>query len=54
VTGPKDEIERVARSGGRSLIYDVKGNPVVLFTDAWDLRWAMEREKAVQWHEVAP
>ncbi|NUO63307.1 MAG: peptide chain release factor 3 [Gemmatimonadaceae bacterium] len=54
VTGPEDEIERVARSAGRSLIYDVKGNPVVLFTDAWDLRWATEKEKAVQWFEVAP
>jgi peptide chain release factor 3 len=54
VTGPKDEIERVARDRGRSLIYDVKGNPVILFNDAWDLKWATEKETSVQWHEVAP
>ena len=54
VTGPKDEIERVSRDRGRSLIYDVKGNAVVLFNDAWDLKWATEKETAVQWHEVAP
>jgi peptide chain release factor 3 len=54
VTGPKDEIERVARDRGRSLIYDVKGNPVILFNDSWDLKWATEKETSVQWHEVAP
>jgi peptide chain release factor 3 len=54
VTGPKEEIERVARDRGRSLIYDVKGNPVILFNDSWDLKWATEKETSVQWHEVAP
>jgi peptide chain release factor 3 len=54
VTGPAAEIERVARDRGRMLLYDAKGNPLILFEDAWGLRWALERETAVQFHDVAP
>jgi peptide chain release factor 3 len=54
VTGPMDDIERIARDRGRMLLYDAKGNPLILFEDAWGLRWALEREKAVTFHEVAP
>ncbi len=54
VTGPAAEIERVARDRGRMLLYDAKGNPLILFEDSWGLRWALERETAVQFHEVAP
>ena len=54
VTGPKDEIERVARDRGRMLLYDAKGNPLILFEDSWGLRWVLERETAVTFHEVAP
>ena len=28
------------------LLYDAKGNPLILFEDSWGLRWALEREKA--------
>jgi peptide chain release factor 3 len=54
VTGPIDEIERVARDRGRMLLFDAKGNPLILFEDSWGLRWALEREKDVTFHEVAP
>ena len=48
------EIERIARDRGRMLLYDAKGNPLILFEDSWGLRWALEREKDVTFHEVAP
>ncbi|HEY4219023.1 MAG TPA: peptide chain release factor 3 [Gemmatimonadaceae bacterium] len=54
VTGPQDDIERIARDRGRMLLYDAKGNPLILFEDSWGLRWALDREKAVSFHEVAP
>jgi len=54
VTGPAAEIERIARDRGRMLLYDAKGNPLILFEDAWGLRWALERETSVTFHEVAP
>src|SRR5215467_372495 len=54
VTGPMEDIERVARDRGRMLLYDAKGNPLILFEDSWGLRWALERETAVTFHEVAP
>jgi peptide chain release factor 3 len=54
VTGPMDEIERIARDRGRMLLFDAKGNPLILFEDAWGLRWALEREKGLEFHEVAP
>jgi peptide chain release factor 3 len=54
VTGPMDEIERIARDRGRMLLFDAKGNPLILFEDSWGLRWALEREKNVEFHEVAP
>ncbi len=54
VTGPEAEIERIARDRGRMLLYDAKSNPLILFEDSWGLRWALERETAVQFHEVAP
>ncbi len=54
VTGPQHEIERIANERGRMLLYDAKGNPLILFEDAWGLRWALERETAVQFHDIAP
>jgi len=54
VRGPVDEIERVARDRGRLMLYDAKGNPLILFEDAWGLRWALEREKDIEFFEVAP
>ncbi|MFL5576604.1 MAG: peptide chain release factor 3 [Gemmatimonadaceae bacterium] len=54
VVGPKAEIERVSRERGRSLLYDAKGHPLLLFDDDWTLRWTLERETALTFHEVAP
>jgi peptide chain release factor 3 len=54
VVGPMKEIERIARDRGRMLLWDAKGHPLILFEDAWGLRWALEREKDVAFHEVSP
>jgi peptide chain release factor 3 len=54
LTGPEDEIERVARDSSRTLLYDAKGAPLILFNDEWSMKWAVDREKAIQFHEVAP
>jgi peptide chain release factor 3 len=54
VVGPMDEIERIARDRGRMLLFDAKGHPLLLFEDAWGLRWVLERETGVTFHEVAP
>jgi len=54
VTGSEDAIERVASGKGRMLLYDAKGNPLVLFDSEWNLRWALERDSGVTWHDVAP
>ena len=54
VTGPAAEIERIARDRGRTLLYDAKGNPLILFEDSWALRWTLERETSVTYHEIAP
>jgi peptide chain release factor 3 len=54
VTGPQKEIERVGMGHGRMLLYDAKGNPLILFADRWALRSTVEREKEVQFHEAAP
>ncbi len=54
VVGSEDEIARISKDRGRMLLYDAKGHPLILFEDSWGLRWALERESAVTWHEVAP
>ncbi|HEY4954063.1 MAG TPA: EF-Tu/IF-2/RF-3 family GTPase, partial [Gemmatimonadaceae bacterium] len=54
VVGAQDEIERIARDRGRMLLYDAKGHPLLLFEDAWGMRWVLERETSVTWLEVAP
>jgi peptide chain release factor 3 len=54
VTGPWDDIERVASGSGRMLLYDAREQPLILFEDAWSLRWALERETMLTFHEVAP
>ncbi len=54
VVGPAAEIDRIARDRNCTLLYDAKGHPLLLFEDAWTLRWALERETSVAFHEVAP
>ena len=54
VTGPEADIARVAGGSGRLRLYDAKGNSLILFDDAWNLRWATEHEAMLTFHEVAP
>jgi peptide chain release factor 3 len=54
VTGPMDEIERLSRDRGRMLLFDARGQPMILFEDSFGLRWVLDRESAVTFHEVAP
>ncbi|MBV9881276.1 MAG: peptide chain release factor 3 [Gemmatirosa sp.] len=54
ITGPKAEIERVGSAHGRLLVYDNKGNPLVLFADRWAMRSTLERETKVEFHDAAP
>jgi peptide chain release factor 3 len=54
VTGAQEDIDRVSRERGRLLLYDAKGNPLLLFDDAWSMRWTVEREKELRFHEAPP
>lgn len=54
VTGPEDAIIRAGHQRGRYLVYDAKGAPVLLFQDQWNLRGALEHEKELTFHDVAP
>jgi peptide chain release factor 3 len=54
VTGEQSEIERIARGQGRMLLFDAKGAPLLLFQDPWNLRWALQNETSVEYHDVAP
>jgi peptide chain release factor 3 len=54
VTGPRPEIERVGSGHGRLLVWDAKGNPIILFADKWAMRSTLDRETKVQFHEAAP
>ena len=54
VIGPQEDIERVARGQGTTLLFDAKGNPLLLFQDAWALRWAQEKETMLKFMENAP
>jgi peptide chain release factor 3 len=54
VTGPEKEIRRAAGERGRMLLFDAQGRPLLLFEDSWALRWALEREKEIVFHESAP
>ena len=54
VVGPLAEIERVGRERGRSILYDANGAPLILFEDTWGLKWVLDRETALTFHEAAP
>jgi peptide chain release factor 3 len=55
VEGPIAEIERVANGGyGRTLVYDSKQRPLILFDSEWTMKSTIEREKALAFHDVAP
>jgi peptide chain release factor 3 len=54
VTGQQEDIERVSRERGRTLVYDAKGHPLFLLDDAWTMRYVVEREEKLKFYEVAP
>jgi peptide chain release factor 3 len=54
VVGPADAIDRVASGIGRTLVYDTKERPLVLFESEWALRTAVEKEPAVEFQDIAP
>jgi peptide chain release factor 3 len=54
VTGSPDAIRQAGTGRGRLMLYDTKGAPLVLFDSEWNLRWALEHETEVTWHDIAP
>jgi peptide chain release factor 3 len=54
VTGPEQEIARVGRSHGRTLVYDAANRPLILFDSEWSLRHSVEKESELAFHDVAP
>jgi len=54
VTGPADAIERAAQERGRTMLFDAKGQPLILFEDAWNLRYTVDRATDITYHEVSP
>jgi peptide chain release factor 3 len=54
VTGDRKAIDKAGAVQGRLLLYDAKGHPVLLFSDRWSLRSALERETAITFHDSAP
>ncbi|MDQ3555473.1 MAG: peptide chain release factor 3 [Gemmatimonadota bacterium] len=54
VTGSADAIRGLAGGHGRALVQDSKDRPLVLFDSEWTLRTTVEREKRIEFHDVAP
>jgi len=54
VSGTPAAIEVAASARGRLRLYDTKGRPLLLFETEWALRWALENERNLTFHDVAP
>jgi peptide chain release factor 3 len=54
VTGPENEIQRVASNPGRWLVYDARQRPLILFDSEWTLQHTMSRDTQLEYHDVAP
>jgi peptide chain release factor 3 len=54
IEGPPEDIDRLASGIGRSLVYDSKDRPLLLFESEWSLRTATEKETRVTFHDIAP
>jgi peptide chain release factor 3 len=54
VVGNDADIARVARMRGHLRLFDAKGNPLILFEDAWMLRSTVQHETSIAFHEIAP
>jgi peptide chain release factor 3 len=53
VTGSREEIDRLGGTSGRSLVYDAKNRPLLLFDSEWTMRHTIERHPDLQFHDVA-
>ena len=54
VTGPQEEIDKLGASTGRSVVYDAKNRPLLLFESEWTMRHTIDRYDTIQFHDVAP
>ncbi|MGH7670885.1 MAG: EF-Tu/IF-2/RF-3 family GTPase, partial [Gemmatimonadaceae bacterium] len=54
VTGTPEAIDRAAHDSGRMLLFDAKGQPLLLFDNEWQMRWALDHEQDVGLHDIAP
>ena len=54
VEGPRDTIDLLASGIGRTLVYDSKERPLLLFESEWSMRTAVEKGVGVQFHDIAP
>jgi peptide chain release factor 3 len=48
------DIERVSGGIGRSLVFDSKDRPLILFESSWSLRTVTEKEPTLTFHDIAP
>jgi peptide chain release factor 3 len=54
VQGPRETIDQLASGIGRTLVYDSREQPLLLFESEWSLRTAQEKGEGVAFHEIAP
>ena len=54
VTGPEEEVARVARGYDCALVRDRAGRPLLLFRSEWVRASTEQRERKLQFHRVAP
>ena len=47
-------MEKASREHGCTMLFDARGQPLILSEDQWALRQALERAKNVTYHEVSP
>ena len=54
VQGPRESIDLLSSGIGRTLVYDSKERPLLLFESEWSLRTAMEKGEGVEFFDIAP
>jgi peptide chain release factor 3 len=54
VTGPENAIRRVGNTMGHMLVFDAKNRPLILFESEWSLRHTTEKERDLEYHDIAP
>ena len=54
ITGSEAAVAKAGREMGRTLLYDAKGQPLLLFDSEWQMRWAVDNEKDIQLFDIAP